>query len=262
MSLALAAVELFLLFAPGLIFRRAYLSYPFAKRFAASNATDEVVLAIIPAILLHLGAMSIGRLLFPGVSADFADLGLLLVGTQADAATIEVFSRFGRNLPIIAGYNLSLYAAAAILGLCARRLVLCFNLDRRIPILRFNNDWYYFFTGRQWGYGKKDFDWVWVDALVENEGKGTLYSGILDEFFLARDGGLEMISIKNARRTPYTQDGTQSAPVTVKGAAMILKYEHIRNLNIAFGSAVDPGLLARLEALADNLGQASPSKKE
>src|SRR2546422_204842 len=89
MSLAFAAVVLFVLVAPGVIARRTYLSHPFAKRFAATTPTDEVVWAIIPAIVLHLFAIWCVQAL--GYRINFAVLGHLLVGAKEDSALEAAF---------------------------------------------------------------------------------------------------------------------------------------------------------------------------
>lgn len=239
MSLAFAAVELFLLFAPGVIFRRSYLSYPFSKRFSASSASDEVLWAIIPAIALHLLGLAVLGLCWPQYGVDFQTLGVLLVGAKDDAASAAAFGNLGEHLWSIAGYNAGLYLLAVASGGGARQLVLRFELDRKFQVFRFNNDWYYLLTGRQWGLRHgRDFDVVWIDALVSTGKEVVIYSGVFDHFFLSRDGGLDSLCLREASRAPL-QAYPPPERIEIPGEALVLKYEEIRNLNLAFYSLQD-----------------------
>ncbi len=58
MSVAFSAVALFLIFVPGFLLRRVYLSYPFSRRYAVSSRFDEIA-AIVLAIILQLGMCGI-----------------------------------------------------------------------------------------------------------------------------------------------------------------------------------------------------------
>lgn len=107
MNFAFAAVVLFLLFAPGVVFRRAYLSYPLSKRYAASSASDEVAYAAVPAVVLQFLMLEAVQHL-SSYRADFTFLGELLVGTHADSTQDAAFRSLGAQLGPIAAYNLAL----------------------------------------------------------------------------------------------------------------------------------------------------------
>lgn len=120
------------------------------------------------------------------------------------------------------------------------------NLDLRFPLLKFSNEWYYFLSGRRFEYEEgREVAFVMVDALVGEGEYQVLYSGILHDYFLGRDGSLDMISIAVPRKTllgkmqfakregaanpkvPETGSGT-----TVPGDFFILKYGEVKNLNV------------------------------
>ncbi len=231
MNFAFAAVVLFLLFAPGVIFRRAYLSYPLSRRYAASSASDEVAYAAVPAVVLQFLMVEAIQHCSP-YRVDFASLGVLLVGAHGEDAQAEVFRRLSDQLVPIAGFNFGLWCAAAVSGYCARLLVFVLELDTRWQVFRFNNDWYYLLTGRQWGFREgRDFDVIWVDALVKSSPAPVLYSGILDHYFLSRDGGMDSVCLSHARRwvEPHPR-----RPVPIPGQSVVLKYSELLNLNVSF----------------------------
>jgi hypothetical protein len=201
-SFAFAAVVLFLLFAPGIVFRRAYLSYPLSRRYAASSASDEVAYAAVPAVVLQF-------------------------------LMVELIQHWSCDqLAPIASFNFALWCVAAVSGYCARVLVFAVGLDTRWQVFRFNNDWYYLLTGRQWRLREgRDFDVIWIDALVKSSPTPVLYSGILDYYFLSRDGGMDSVCLSHARRwvEPHPR-----RPVPIPGQSVVLKYLELLNLNISF----------------------------
>jgi hypothetical protein len=121
---------------------------------------------------------------------------------------------------------------AAVLGFMARWLVVKLDLDLRFRVLRFSNDWYYLLTGRQWFLEQgTDFDFVWLDLLVETGGSTILYSGRLHSYFLAPDGGLDSICLADAQK--WMAAGAL-APISIPGQGFIMKYSETVNLNIVF----------------------------
>jgi hypothetical protein len=230
MSIVFSAVVLFLIFLPGFILRRVYLSYPFSRRYSVSSPFDDT-LAIVLAVILH-AAMCGAVVALTRYRIDFSLLAALIVGTHSDDLQTAAFLNLQSHLSAIAVYNLALWAIAAFLGGGIRRLVIKFELDLRFLFLRFSNDWYYLLTGREWGLKQgSDFDLVWLDALVEAAGQAIIYSGRLRSFFLARDGGLDSICISEAQK--WTSPGAL-APIPIPGQGFIIKYSDTLNLNIVF----------------------------
>jgi hypothetical protein len=230
-SFAFAAVILFLLFAPGIVFRRAYLSYPLSRRYAASSASDEVAYAAVPAVVLQFLMVELIQH-WSSYRVDFASLGVLLIGAHGEEAQAKAFRQLGDQLAPIASFNFALWGVAAVSGYCARVLVFAVGLDTRWQVFRFNNDWYYLLTGRQWRLREgRDFDVIWIDALVKSSPTPVLYSGILDYYFLSRDGGMDSVCLSHARRwvEPHPR-----RPVPIPGQSVVLKYLELLNLNISF----------------------------
>ena len=238
MSLAFSAAVLFLVFVPGVILRRSYLSEPFSKAYFKSSFSDEVGFAVIPALILQVMMIFVTEA-STQYRIDFRTLGVLLVGAHDESAQAAAFESLQRNFRVIAAYNIFLWAAAAVLGHLARRLVIAREWDIRYPLLRFNNEWYYFLTGREWGLKSgADFDVVWLDALVSTGSATVIYSGILRNFQMSADGSLDSICLSEAEKKVDDLLATTFA-IPVKG--LILQYEKILNLNVSFYFAAERG---------------------
>ena len=242
MSLAFSAVLIFLIFVPGAILRRSYFSGRFSIKFVARSPLDEIVWAIIPGTFLHLVMIffiqkaTIQQL-------DFATIGYLLVGAKDDANTARAFQVLGRDLWQITNYNLALWAIAAIIGHGFRILVRRYHFDLKFNLLRFNNEWYYLLSGETMKTRPGDVNYVWIDALVEKAGGGVIYSGLLVDFNLSREGGLESIYLTQVARRFLTSDAPDDAKQRQKyyeipGDIFVLKYTQVVNLNISIYDTV------------------------
>lgn len=251
MSLAFSAVLIFLIFAPGAILRRSYLSGRFSKKFIYSTPVDELVWAIVPGALLHL-AMIYGLHTFTAYRIDFTTLGFLLVGARDDAHVARAFAALNRDLWLITRYNLFLWFVAALLGHGFRLLVWLLHLDKRFETLRFNNEWYYLLTG-ELIKGRHSIlrleadriDYVWIDVLVETHAGSILYSGILVDFYLSRTGGLESLYLTQTarRRLASAQEAPSPKPqkyYEIPGDLFVIKYAQVANLNITYVTLEEP----------------------
>jgi hypothetical protein len=248
MSLAFSAVLIFLIFAPGAILRRSYLSGRFSKKFIYSSAIDEVIWAIIPGTLLHLMMIFFTQAV-TDYRVDFSTLGLLLVGAKEDANTLRVFNILGRDILQITEYNLILWFCAISLGHGSRLLVQIFQLDLRFDFLRFNNEWYYLLSGEGFELPAGIFEIrkraqydVWINALIETSNGSVLYSGLLEDFYLSRAGGLESIYLTQVARRYLDEERTgqpqRFSYYDVPGDLFVIKYSQVVNLNILYYEAL------------------------
>jgi hypothetical protein len=246
-SLAFSAVVLFLIFVPGVVFFRSYFSEPFSKSYIKSTFADQIGFALIPALVLQLLMLCVVEAT-TSYRIDFRTLGILMVGAHEESAQAAAFVNLERHLAAIVGYNLVLWTAAAALGHLARWIVITFEFDTKLALLRFDNEWYYFLTGREWGLrGGADFDFVWLDAL-SSTGSGTvLYSGILQDFGMSNKGSLDWICLSEAEKR---SDDSMATAAAIPGKGLILQYDRILNLNVAFYFATERDL-AR-DVVADN----------
>lgn len=280
MNIAFSTILVFLFLLPGLAFRRLYFTGEFSKEYFRSSGFEIFFLAIIPAIIFHtLGYnltpyilplkidLWILHLHIPKLGIDMERIGMLLIGKGSEVYVQESFSKIAKHYNYIVSYNIGITIIAGASGFIVKALIRNLKLDRWIKILRFQNEWHYILSSeilefpkvkRKSPYNRsgKTLSAVWVDALVdlgEKEG-GTLYSGILEDYKLSKDGGLELIYLTHAYRRfieddPLADSTDQNTRSTfslfgkkenedpyyyMPEHYFILKYEEIKNLNVFY----------------------------
>ena len=208
MSLAVPTLTLIFLLAPGIAFRRGYFSGYFSQRYFRSTFGDLLIASIVPAILIHVLIYPIFNNFY---QIDAKTLGLLMTGVDDPAEVKASFAKLYYHAKEIFLYVLCSCVMALGLGASLQILVRGFRLDRRYEWLRFKNEWHYLFTGEildfpgQPGF-PEDVDFVYVDVLMDCNQGSVIYSGILTEHFLGKDGGLDKIYLADARRRYLTDD--------------------------------------------------------
>lgn len=172
---------------------------------------------------------------------NFTQLLTLISGAQGAlyANAIAAIS-FGKIIGT-AIYLLTMYIAAYALGKFLRWIIKRFKFDKNIKTLRLDSPWYYLFTGYDWDEGKPDG--VIITAAVEFAGKGYLYMGYLDNFFLDAEGNIDRLVLTSAWRRPIENDkGKESENnpedmdrfYSIDGHYFVLKYCEIKTLNVQF----------------------------
>lgn len=188
MNLAFTTIALFLIFAPGILFRYSYYSYPLSKKYSKSSLVDEIALAIIPGLLIQI----IGYFLvkyFTSYEIDISQLGKLLLGTKTDDQTKSVFDSIQANLKEIFYYNLLLNILSFKLGDWLKRGTKVLRLDKKVAAFRFSNEWYYIMSGEILDFpfiegDSTNIDFVVADILVTDGKETIIYSGVLVEYYL------------------------------------------------------------------------------
>ena len=93
-----------------------------------------------------------------------------------------------------------------------------------------------------------DYFFARVDLIVKIEGEGAfIYKGIVDAFYFDRKGGLDRLVLTDASRRRLQPDGNLQGDETFKpiyGDILIIRYEHIININIAYENYLAELLLA------------------
>jgi hypothetical protein len=243
MNLALPALVVFILLLPGFIARSRHKQ---AERLSLDYSPFGAVVseAVVWALALHLLWLGLswllaGRVLMPLVlfqllSSDAGAQGRALQAVAADMATIG-------------GYFASLIAFAHLGPTALRALIVRFGLDRvGSPVsrlLRFHEaPWYYLLSGADFAPGKRP-DFIAVSAIVEVADRPMLYTGILDDYFVDRDGQLDRLILQDVMRRPLDADkpgaGLAAVPgesrfYRVDGDYFVLRYAEAITLNIEY----------------------------
>ena len=247
MNIAFGALVIFLLLFPGIIFRLAYLEGPYSRRSIQSSLVDELILSLIPAFVIQfVGYWLVETLPFLPYEVDEKNFYYLLTGQPGLDFTYIETSVVG-----FVCYQCVIFIISFGLGKAFRWGVLHFQLDRRFHLLRMYNEWYYALSGRLESIDSTQNSTilpdVFVDVLVETKEGSYLYCGLLKDFFLSKDNGLDRLYFEEVYRRKLCEDTTKpptdeltpakwldSRYYEMPGEVFVIPYSQVKNLNIRY----------------------------
>jgi hypothetical protein len=231
-NITLSGLLIFLFVLPGLSFRWTYLGALSPRDYSAAPLSAESVYTLIAASLIQV-AMVLGVDSLTHYQVDFRAIEILLMGSSDEALKSAIFDNLHRDLLKILLYESVACSGSGLSGALLRKLAMRYWWDSDFAPLRLGNDWFYILTGREWRLGlEKDFDYVWIDALVTIGAATVIYSGVLSNFYFSVDGNsVETIALIKAQK--WASPGAFS-PTIIPGNYLLLKYSEINNLNVTF----------------------------
>jgi hypothetical protein len=152
-----------------------------------------------------------------------ADVFHLLVGTSTNTTITPLYDRLYSAIHWIIAYFFAVIVIAALVGYVSRWAVWEGRLDVKFETLRYNNNWLYFFTGRDrvpslqhgfhdllqaiqlacgWLHPKYRIASI-VDVLVEVEGVSRIYRGFIEGSFTT----FQRTALETRCRYPYWRRG-------------------------------------------------------
>ncbi|MCZ2479054.1 hypothetical protein G9H64_09965 [Aquirufa nivalisilvae] len=238
MNIALGSIVGIVFLLPGILFRKGYFSGEFSKQFLSRDFFQLFINTLIPSIFIYLIAWPICYLL--GWTYDFRIiLGLIASSENLNLCSIEAIINY--QLPIIVFLiiiNLSSFCVGISLNIVVRRNW----LDVKYTVFRYENIWHYILTAKffhtnrsQFELSREEIDDIEISycvALVCIGGENILYNGILIDYQLSHDGGLDMIYLKDAKRRLINKPSGKYE--NIDGSIFVLKYENVINLNLTF----------------------------
>ncbi|PSR55911.1 hypothetical protein AHMF7605_21605 [Adhaeribacter arboris] len=239
MNFAFVTVLLVFITLLGIALRRSYFSSRFSIEYITTNLVNEIIWAIIPAILLHAFAILVVEAT-TSYQVLLENIGYLVVGGNDKERVPPIFQNIHAHIAPILTYNIGLTVFGILVGTGARSFVRGLSLDTLpyFSFLRFPNTWHYWFTGeylnteRGWKY-HKNIDFIMVDVLT-NIGEGIIYSGILEDYYLSRtSGGLDRIIIKYPSKKTFSATG-ETHFREIPGNYLSIPYDNILNINIQY----------------------------
>ncbi|MGH7579203.1 MAG: hypothetical protein ACREM9_03460, partial [Gemmatimonadales bacterium] len=252
MNFAFPALLVSLLVLPGIILRYSYARGPWgwASPTSMRRVSEELAYGVAFALVLHAGWLCLVRGL--GFSPDVEAMVLLLVGDFGEASRRldRVVASVAGHYTGIAGYLVSLYAAAAVAGNLGHRAVRRLGLDHLTKTFRFDNYWFYMLTGevldfRENAEERRMVDGVYCSVVVDHASGSYLYRGIVSDFTFDRDGALDTIVLMDAHRRRLTDDRAEEASLPhvgpsepderyyeIRGDFLVLRSSEIRTLNL------------------------------
>jgi hypothetical protein len=253
MNFAFPALLVFLLVLPGIILRYSYARGPWgwASPTSMRRVSEELAYGVAFALVLHAVWLAAVRRL--GFQPDVESMFLLLVGDFGEGRYLDrVVSSVAGHYSGVAGYLVSLYAAAAVAGNVGHRAVRRLELDHLTKTFRFDNYWFYMLTGEVLDFREnaaegRAVDGVYVSAVVDHASGSYLYRGIVSDFTFDRDGALDTIVLTDAHRRRLVDDLDEAAPPThvgpsepderyyeIRGDFLVLRSTEIRTLNLDY----------------------------
>ena len=274
MSFAFSAIVLFILFLPGIAFRRFYFSEEFSNEYYKESFFAVFVSTIVPSLIFQalwlnlayslyglqyfgfwesLESLETNELIFKAYCVEVSPSFKLLGGLVSGSPTQDSFASLQKYLSWVSLYHGSMVLFSGIVGYVGRKLVRFYKLDRRYKIFRYRNFWHYFLRGEFYDFPRaeiqltenstEDIDFRFVDIVVNIGGQQYLYDGILVDYELSKDGGLDTISLTDTKRRKLTDDGidengqiidNSSKYYEVKGHVVLFKYSEISNINMTY----------------------------
>jgi uncharacterized protein DUF6338 len=235
MSVALSAVVVFLLLAPGFAFRSRYRRI---ERTSLDYAPfGEVVLhGVVFAAVFHLVWLAAARLF--GWVPNLGDLLLLLASDPNSQA--EAIRRVGAHQYAVFLYFLTILFAPFFLAPALRRLAESrgWNLpeSRLYRFFGIEAPWYYLLRVQA---ARRDADAL-VAAVVNFGGRCYVVRGFVADFFVSPTGELDRIVLELADRRPLEADpqgqGGEPDPqyYSIEGDFFVLRYSEAITLNVQY----------------------------
>lgn len=251
---------------PGLLFKRFFFYGEFSKQFTTKESIyKSLFYSIIPGIILQLFAywlyMTIRTSQF--TNEEILNIFKELFSSKSEySVSTKLFFSNGFNYFLL--HELTVFFLAILSGHFVARIIRFFKLDIHFKILRFQNQWYYIFSGEIRDFRKfkhlklkigekpeinKENDPKslppYGDILVENGGEQVLYTGFIVDYDLNYDNlnELDKIYLKGASRyRDFRPEDVENCletngiktKVPIKGDVFILKADKVLNINLTF----------------------------
>lgn len=257
MSIALSTLVLFFILIPGILFRRLYYSEEFSKEYFKETFFGVFISTILPSLFFHFLWYFIVKIF--GQQVNLFVLGDI-VSQQPSSLS---FQNLQNNSGKILFYNLTMFIVATLSGYGLKKLVRKEKWDRTYKFFRFQNSWHYILKGEFFDFPRaeitldedtvEDIEFVFVDAIIEINENAYLYDGIIVDYELNSNNGLETISLTNPQRRKLSDDckiskkgnkkDNSNKYYPISGHIIVLKYNELKNLNFTYLTLDEEGHL-------------------
>lgn len=199
MNLTLGFIAFFIsIIIPGILFRRFFFYGEFSKQFNTKDPVlHSIFFSIVPGIVIQSIAFVIYNSSFGPVSS-YLDIFTVLrdITSDGSAEPQTVTQNFIKDdLKIFFLYSAGVFAFASFSGWFCSRCIRVLKLDKKFKLFRYNNQWYYIFSGEV--LNMKKFEDAHSVSFKKNKGQE------LDSFMTYADI-LVSVSNQNDRKELYT----------------------------------------------------------
>lgn len=252
MNFAFPAVFILLLVLPGIVCRYWYRKGNWKHPLTVEPIAEETAKSVLLAVVLHAVWASAVDLI--GYPVDLRAVLTLLIGHAGAAFEQAVESALSAPGAVLA-YFVSVYFVSGLSGYAAHRVVRGLKLDHKYRLFRFDNPWYYLFSGELGDFPENadecdserfNSGLVYLAAVMQQGSNAYLYYGQIESFEFDRQGSLDRIMLRYAVRrkleddrgaeeyqSPYEDDRYYKIG---EGSDdfLVLRYADLRTLNIEY----------------------------
>ena len=237
MDIAISGIVIICLLLPGISFNKGYYSGEFSRKYLSSDFYSLFVNTLFPSLLIYLIFFPIVYFIFGYTYDVHVFLGIISSNDDLVSQSIEKVDQFIIEIVV---FQTIVNLISYFLGKLLHNLILKYSLDTRHHVLRFNNVWHYLISGRFLQYRDilnidtvRDIDLTFVDALVNINNQTFIYTGLLIDYQLGKDGTLDLLIITKAQRKLINVD-TEEDYKDIRGNYLVLKYSDLININLSF----------------------------
>lgn len=238
MNFAFNSIVIILLILPGIIFTLSL--YNSDEPFDYTPLTHKTIISLFATVVFPF----IWTPLFIKITSyeiNFSKLLEIVAGQNINQLLQSITLS---DLSYFCIYIITIYIFAFVVGVILNKLIKGFKLDAKFKMLKLESPWYYLLKGYDWEIGEPDL--IIITATVELAGKGYLYNGYLENYYLDKNGELDRLILTNTRRRNIKNDhrsekhGEKTAKslddrfYPIDGHNFVLKYSDIKSLNIQF----------------------------
>ncbi len=238
----LSLTYIIFLIVPGIVFKRFFYQNNPQKLPGVGNFADRIItslffgfiIQIITVLILLFSINNIRNAEFIAYYSKIIHVHDCIVNNSLPiVSTNEIFY-------LLVELILSLFVAS-LLGLIGFNLIRKFKLDVIIPVLRFDSEWKYLFRDDKRIFDDetvssyRTFDAAQLDLIVkESSGGSYLYSGILFNYKINKEGSLEYISLLETSRYTKSIDSNEVKIKSIPGHVVVIPYSNILNINVTY----------------------------
>lgn len=199
MNLTIGFIAFFIsIVIPGILFRRFFFYGEFSKQFNTKDPVlHSIFFSIIPGIVIQVVSFIIYNLSL-GFESSFLDVFTIFRDITSDGSngTQEATKEFINNHIITFFlYSVCVFAFSSFLGWVSSRIIRAQKLDKKYKLFRFNNQWYYIFSGEV--LNMKKFEEAHNVSFINNKGEEQ-------DTFITYADILVSVSEQNDRKELYT----------------------------------------------------------
>ena len=170
-----------------------------------------------------------------GYNIDYEIIFQLLFNPPA----ILDYSNITDNVYSIFSYFISLAIISTFFGYIIRNIIRVYKLDRKSTLLRYDNTWYYIFSGEVLDIEKYNknktitsdkIEQRIVDVLTKSDEKYVLYRGSLIDYQLNDSNSVDFIVLASPRKQIIGESETKD----ISSNYFIIPYSEVLNINIKY----------------------------